>query len=484
MVGQSVVQKAVGFLTTMALSQMLHSHGLGLFGVTNSTAGSLYGVIRLGVDAGVHVLTAETDPIKDADLVSEILSHALIILLAVGSGGGIVCYVLADRIAADLFGDPVLRTFIEWAALLLFVQVLGQFAYIAFAGLHAFTVYARISIVTAPVLASLTIAGAYMSGATGATVGLVVGQVLAVIALLLALSKVCRDRNIRFIGRLRLRRIRSILAIGFPFYAAGLLGIPVEYMLQALVVRGHGVAMIGDLRVIVAITSIMSFIPTAIAGPMVSALTRARTESAARYWQLVVWNSKVLWFFSTLVVSGIGVLWGEIIRLGFGDTYREAAAFGYLALMSSSFSVLLGIVNASSFATKGTMTVFWLGTGTAVIFFSIAVVAVPQYGLPGYLIAQLISQFVAILFVLILLVIRDEQGGNNFRWTIPAAVVTAAVFGSVIWSNRMPWGLIQQAVMAFATTALAALAGAVWVFGRAAINDLFQQIRLEMGLKP
>jgi O-antigen/teichoic acid export membrane protein len=483
MVGQSLAQKSLGFLTTMALAQMLQPHGLGLFAITNTTASSFYGFARFGADAGVHVLTAETDIAKDAKLASEIISHALILFLAIASAGGVACYVLADRIASDWFGDPILRTFIQLAALLLIFQVLAQFAYTAFAGLHAFTAYARISVLTAPVLAGLTIIGAYTAGAIGATIGLVAGHALAMVSLLLGLRKACHERNIKLVPRLNLHRMRRILGLGLPFYMAGLVSISVDYLVLALLVRGHGIATMGDLRVIIAITSIMSFLPTAVAGPMISALTQRHRESSRHFWQLLVWNSKAAWLLSMLVITSLGVLWDEIIHVAFGDAYVTVATCGYLALLGSSLLILLGIVNATLLSTKHTTALFWLGAGTAAVFICIAMVAVPQYGLRGYLVAQLISQLAALLLVFIVMIIRHEQGLENFRWVIPAAIITAAVFVVVILSNNMSWKLTEQAFVAFAATALAVLASARWVFEHKTVNDISEQLQIWVGMK-
>jgi O-antigen/teichoic acid export membrane protein len=450
MAGQSVIQKMAGFVSTIVLAQTLHVQGLGLVAVTSGTATAFYGVARLGTDAGVHVLTAETNSSKDAEIISEILSHALILFLGIALVASFSCYMLADRIAGRLFDESALRYFIQLAAALLFFQVVTQFVYIAFAGLHAFTHYARISIFAAPVSAGLTIVGAYAVGATGAALGLVGGQALLAVVLLHRLWQVCRDQNIRFRPSLSAHWFRAILFIGLPFYASGLLIIPAEYIIQALLVRAHGVSVMGDLRVITAITSVIATLPSFLSGPMISEFARTRSRNEASYISFVFLNARIVLFGGVIAMTVLGILWPNIIQLGFGPSYSGARQIGYIALFTAVLLCMQTVLTSSLLASKNTRIYFVWSAATTSLFVAAAAVLVPHYGLGGYLGAQCISALGASIYMTIRYLYQEGSRGTEASAISMAFVLMTISFVLVVIADEGAWGFLLRLIAAAA----------------------------------
>src|SRR5690606_2378848 len=125
-----------------------------------------------------------------------------------------------------------------------------------------------------PLVAVATALAALASGAF--TVAGVAGaaQVFLGAVLVLVAIRTARGMGLSIRPRLGVRPVAAILQVGLPFYLAGLIALPVDYLAQASLVRGHGVSALGDLRVVVAIIAVVSLLPGALNGPMISAFSR------------------------------------------------------------------------------------------------------------------------------------------------------------------------------------------------------------------
>src|SRR5687767_3240747 len=82
---QSVVQRLLGALTAIVLARGLGVNGYGLYTAAISTASSAYGLVRLGIDASLHVYTARARQTPDSDvLTGQLLGAGFIILTSAG----------------------------------------------------------------------------------------------------------------------------------------------------------------------------------------------------------------------------------------------------------------------------------------------------------------------------------------------------------------------------------------------------------------
>ena len=132
------------------LARVLGSANFGIYSIVVNTANSAYGLVRLGVDAAIHVHTAEHhSDAETRNAKGQMLGAGLILLSGAGIIGAMICLMFAQWIATEIYGQPELVQWIRLAAILVFFQCLSQFCYASLAGLHRFNEYAKVMILSA-----------------------------------------------------------------------------------------------------------------------------------------------------------------------------------------------------------------------------------------------------------------------------------------------------------------------------------------------
>jgi len=435
MVVQSTIQRLSGIVATVILARTLGPTSLGNYSVTNTTASSFYGFFRLGADFGVHVLTASMDPAKATKQINELLGAALTLFLLIGCVGCGACLLFAHTIASGLFNTPTLVDFVRVAAFLFLGQAIAQYTYVAFAGLHAFRAYVRVTLLMAPITTVLLVLGAIVGGAIGAAWGAVLGQAVTVIVLGMSLSRVSAALGLKLRPRLHGHLLKQILTVGLPFYLAGLLQIPSDYFAQGLMVRMHGVSMLGDLRVIVTITAIISFLPNALNGPMISIFSRAHADDRTLDSQrLVFTNLRVVWIVVLVASMVLGALWRFVIGLGFGHSYGAAQHVGYIALITATAYCLRNVVSNWLLASRRQLSIFALNSLDAITFIAVAIAFIPRYGLVGYLIAQASGACIPMFVIWAAACLKSGDRKVSIA-TLAAFFLTLTVFAIIAWVN-------------------------------------------------
>src|SRR5262249_901918 len=149
--------------------------------------------------------------------------------------------------------------------------------------------------------AALSLLGALTYGVWGAVAGQIAGQSVMAIHAIVALYEEARDLGVSVRPRFARKGMTSILALGVPLYASGLLTIPATYFAQGLLTQSAGIGVLGNLRVTMTITSIVSLIPAAAFPPMLSSLARAHGGGAG-FSEGLAMNLRVVWLF------GLGAL--------------------------------------------------------------------------------------------------------------------------------------------------------------------------------
>jgi O-antigen/teichoic acid export membrane protein len=478
MIAQAVVQRMLGLVSSLVLAHTLTPTAFGSYSVVNATSTTLYSLLRFGSDVGTHALTAGRDPTSEAEIVSDILANGLSLFLLIALIGTTVCLLSSDLVASRIFGDVGLTVFIRIAAPLMFFQVLAHFAYTAFAGLHRFTAYARIAALTGPLAPGLAIGGALTGGAVHAAIGFAAGQALTAIAILFGLWRLCRSLGVRLRPRLSINRFGSILRIGFLFYAASAVQGPVEYYFQSLMVSTHGVDTIANLRVTGAITSIVSFVPTAIAGPMLSIFARSHLRRSDQHTRLVLVNLKVLWLLGLTSVGALGPLWADVVRILFGSNYARAVESGTIALLSTVPVILMTVLSNDLLARGRVWLLFCANTIQMVLFATVAVVTIPKWGFEGYLSAQFFAGFVLLMIAAIQFLL---SGTHRPEEKIPVAVmmllsVTVCGLILVLIAVNVELGLWARLALSFAMPLLVAWASLRWVFAADEVDAIRQNV--------
>ncbi|TCT04602.1 oligosaccharide flippase family protein [Aquabacter spiritensis] len=461
MLALGFLQRGMGLVSVTVLARLLGVSGVGAYAFVQSTSQTFFSVSRCGLDAGLHVGLGKLVVRGERARIEATLGEGLSLFCLIAVVGAVVMSLLSDQIAAGLFHAPQLASLVKVGAVVFFALTLTQFFYTAFAGLNAFVAYARISALSGVLLLVATVAGGFIAGVDGAVWGLAAANLAGLSLLGLRLKAELSKHGLHLRPRWPAREARSLLGIGFPFYANGLLLVPVDFLCMAYLSRVAGVEALGDLRATQTLMSVATLVPAALAGPFVAQLA-GRLEAGGSPNALLN-QIRAIWILSLCLVIGLGTLWPFFIDVLFGTAFAQARTAGVVALTAFVPTMLLSTLTGGLLAMSRSRTLIAAGIFQAAIVSLCAYVLIPRYGLAGYLACQTISMAAGI-FALMVVVPRHFPDGIWRAWMVPLSLLTLVLTGclfadqwfEVRWPTRLSIGLCLSSflVVACGTTVL------------------------------
>ena len=417
MVGQAAVQRIMGMLTTMVLARVLGVTRFGTYSVVASTASSAYGVIRLGLDAAIHVHTAEQSNDADAKAngtLGQMLGAGLLLLIVaatVGLGG---CLVFANTIAETVYGDRALAPWIRLAGLSVLLQCVSQFCYATLAGLQRFTAYSKVMAVTALLQAVSITLGGLLGGLRGAVAASLCLQAVTVTLMARLVRDELHTETVRLAFDDAASWAAKLLTFGLPFHLAGLVSVPVTYYLQGALAKHAGLDALGYLRVVLSVTTIVSFVPASAATAMISMLTNVRMTRGGAFAADTMRSLKIVSLFSLLVAIIVNLALPWLMPGLFGQAYGQVTTAASIALVSSVLAATAGVIGNALFSARRLDLVFLSTVLQMLTFLLFGSLLIATHGLIGYLLADLFG-YVALLIV---------TYGCSLRWLRQNVVAT------------------------------------------------------------
>jgi len=458
MLGVGVLQRGIGLVLITILSRILEPKGLGAFTFVQSTSNSFAGMSRLGVDIGLHVRLAGFELPGEASKAEALLGEALTLTLLSCVGVALGMALFADEIAEVLFAAPALGPLVMVSAVLLVAQMMIQYCYAVFAGFHSFTIYSRIAVITQFGSAVLAVAGASTWGAWGCAIGFASGQAIAVLLMANSLRKVALLNGVRLHPCWPASEARTVLALGFPFYAGVALVVPAEFVSLGLLSNSSGLAALGELRVTQALMSLAALVPGAITGPLLSHLAGPSAGGDAKASVLV--QLKLSWILGLAIAAGLALVWPDAVAIIFGGDYSYAGKYGVLALVGFVPSMLVTVMTAAVLVRRESLVLAAVGAVQAIVLIGSAAFLIPAFGFAGFLAAKAFEVSTASVCLLIYLV---RLHGRSFLrpWMIYFAFFTLATLASAIGSVVLEVGIGIRAGITLA--AVLAAIPTVWL---------------------
>ncbi len=472
MLALGLMQRGAGLVAITLLARILDQRGLGAYALAQSTSQTFYGFARVGADAGLHIHIANTNFPEGKAKVEALLGEGLAIFLGIAAAGTAIILLLADTIASNLFAAPELAPFVVAGAVFFVSQAASQYCYSTFAGLNAFTPYARLTTITSLLVPTLGVSGGLAFGAIGAVWGAAGMSLLAALALAVLLWRELALRGLRVRLMLPSRQAAAMLSVGFPLYASGLFLIPVEFFNSGLLSQVAGVAALGELRVTQSLTSVASMIPVAMAGPITSHLAaKLDTDNGP---EPALFQLKAIWVLSLCIAIPLAAIWPVAVAIVFGGAYQQAQSVGVLALAGFIPMMLLTVLTGALLAIRRSMPLFAIGGLQALILATCAWVLIASQGLAGLFAAQAAGMLVAALASA--LALARQFDAPFFRtWMVPLSlltvIVTGLLFADVVFTETLP----ARLAIAFGLMCLLIVVVLVFVVtrdDRARISDL------------
>lgn len=398
MAGQSAIQRGMGLLTTIVLARVLGASSFGAYSVVTNTAVSAFQLAKLGVDAAVHVSAAEAHSSAEARLrKGETLVAGFVLLSLAGIVGAASCIVLAEWLAAKVFGQPRLEGWIRVAGAVVILQAISQFCYVAMAGLQRFMKYGRIMIAHATVNMVSVAGAALAAGLYGAVCAMIAVQLASTLWLLrstkAAMSEECLPVSMRNIAP----RAMELMKLGLPFYAAAAIAVPVGYYLQGMLTVSGGLEALGQLRAIATIVAIVTFLPTSASGPMISMLSKTRTEAGDAFPERIVRNAKMVFVSALFAAAVIMLMLPWLMPAVFGSEYVAAVGPTGISLISAALTTVGAVIGNALFSSRRVDLVFLATVVNTGVFCAAGSLLIPSHGLIGYVVAELLGSSALLL---------------------------------------------------------------------------------------
>ncbi len=413
---QAVVQRLIGMFTSIILARGLGAASFGAYSAVVNTANTAYGMVRLGVDAAILVYTARgTEDVEARRVTGELFGAGFSILATAGFFAAAVTAVSAEWLALAVFGQPELVGPLKFAGVLTALQCLAQFSYAVLAGFQKFGVYARLMILNAVVVLTLSAGGMWFYGLAGVLGGYGVAQGILTVSLGCAASRAMREQGIQVAYSRLGRAVGSLMRLGLPFYASGLVAVPVIFYLQGLLSR--------------------SFIPASVAAATTSTLTHARADAgapASRVFDYAFLHLKVVWYLTTIVAITLVVLTPILVETLFGIEYATAIEPGMVALFSTVLSSTTAAAGSLFFAMERSSIIFWQSVLQSLVLAFVGLLVIPVMGVLGYVGAELAGNLIGLAFILVVAVRMSDCDWRNGRHTQAFVLCTLAGFVSVL----------------------------------------------------
>ncbi|MFT5507160.1 MAG: O-antigen/teichoic acid export membrane protein [Hyphomicrobiaceae bacterium] len=421
-----LLQRGMGLIGITLLARILDPRGLGAYAFTQSTGQACYGLTRLGADAGLHVGMANLSLPDDRAKAEALLGEGLAVFLGIAVVGTAVLLLLAETIARSLFAAPELTPFVAASAVFFVAQVTNQYCYTCLAGIHAFVAYARVMTMTSALVPILGVSGGLAFGAIGAVWGAAMAGVLTGLTLATLLFWELMHRGLRARLMWPSRQATRLLSVGIPFYAGGLILIPVDFLTIGLLSKVSGLAALGELRATQALTSIATMLPVAMSGPLISHLASKMDANAGPDAALV--QLKAVWVFSIGIMIGLATAWPFVVVMIFGRDFALAQSVGILALIGLVPMMLLSVLTGALLAMQRSIVLFAVGGVQALFLGVYAFVLISDHGLPGLFVAQAAGMFAGLAVAMAGFAWQFDVA--LFRsWMVPLSVLTAVAIG-------------------------------------------------------
>lgn len=448
----NVVSKISSAFTLPVLARLLGPEGLGIYSVVFSLAQSAQGFSSLGAEVVMHRDGAQYETIGK-DTVGRLFGVGMTLVCIVSLALGVGTWVFKRQLAAYWLGQPEVEQWIGAAAVLIVLQPFGNIPLLFLASLQDFRAYALRSSLGIVSGSACTVALTWGLGLRGAVLGLILSIALQIIWSYLIVRSVLKAKEVR----LRIDRFwevsRHILKSGFPYYFGNtLIGNLAIIPVLGVVSLYGGLEQLGFLRVAQSLAAIIGFIPSAIAPAAISYLSASSVDDVASYNNLKSVHLRSVWILLLVLTSPACLLLPFIINILYGSAYQQTYTLSWLSLWLSLLVGVNAVLVQYLLVAGKTVKIAWISTLGVASFVVSALILVPRYKALGFLLAQIIGQFVGLPFVVYPAVIgMDSKSLKKLRYLTFITVL------ALIWTFCIPFLKLNS----FATLALACVSTAI-----------------------
>lgn len=392
----TVVTKLSGFLVLPFIARILGPTSLGVYSLLFQTISTADSLSRMGVDAAMTRNGAQHESIG-SEATGRLFGVGTCLIFSTGILITVLVWLFRKELAINWLGNAQIISWLGIASLTIFIAALGVSPWFYLIALQEFRFFSLRRSIVATIQVVLTVILTWGFGLRGAVWS------LAIIALLDSLFGWWLSLAILHKHQIRLRfdhfipEAISILKFGLPFYASNFLTSFVGLPLLGYVSQIGGVEQVGYLRVAQSLSSLISFLPSAIAPVLISNLSASLAAQSEDYHTLKSLHLRSLWLI--LLLSSLVIIFNIdwLIELLFGQKYQQSIILSRIIIWTTCIGGLSGGLSQYTLSMGNTRIMAIINTSSLVVMLGVAILLIPKYSVIGLLIAQLTSSLFSLI---------------------------------------------------------------------------------------
>ncbi|MFQ6081226.1 MAG: flippase [Candidatus Bathyarchaeia archaeon] len=382
---------------SIIVARLLGPENYGLLSLSLVIPSILAGLIDLGVNSSLTRFSARLRAEGKAQLAAGMLRSGFLFKLLIGVAMSATCFIFSDALATHVLNRPGMGFLVRIASSLILFQTIFTTLNSAFIGLDRMDGSALImnaQSVAKTTLSSLLVVLGF--SVVGALAGHIAGYMIAGLAGGLIFSRyykgLGKPSNNSFSSNLRV-----MLHYGFPLYLSALiLLIRGQYQTVILAFFTSNVE-IGNLGIATNLSSMMNVLifPLAVLFPAFSKVSPNSNELKKTFKLAVKYTA----LFTVPAAVLVATLSKDLVYTLYGHSYSSAPTFLSLYILTFLYTGAGSIVITYLFSGIGeTSTVFKCNLINLLVFLPLAPTLTMLYGVPGLIVAFLISGLTSLAY--------------------------------------------------------------------------------------
>jgi O-antigen/teichoic acid export membrane protein len=403
LIAGTFVSTVIGAFVVIILARLLGPAGYGVYTLSFVLPALFATFVDFGLSPALIRYGASLRTQRKYGRLADLIRSGLLFNLGVSLAASVLAFALSNQLAASVLQRPDMGRLVALASVTILFQGLFNLTYDALVGLDRMGQSAVMLVLrdAARVIFSplLIIVG---FGVAGAISGQILGWVLASAAgvwMLLAYQQIIRNRPSEPASEKGMALdIETMIRYGLPLYLAALLS-SVLFQYQNIVLAFFTTnTEIGNFNAARNFGVLISILATPVATALFPAFSKLDLETRKKELQIMFENSVK---YTTLLIIPLAVFVGvasrDLIRAIYGAAYTHAAI--YLMLYVGTF-LLAGmgsqVIGAFLNGVGKTKVTFMIALVQLAIFLPLAPLMAWVYGVPGMIVALILSSLVPI----------------------------------------------------------------------------------------
>jgi len=395
----NIVTKIISLITLPLLARLLGKENFGLYNLIFIFIQSANSVSSFGVEISLQTYGSQAWAL-DKKQIGNIFSVGIIIALLSSVTVAIVTFIFHESFAEYWLQEPSLSAPLQWIAIIIAIQPISVISPLFLLVIQKFSLYANYLVLSSISTNSILIFCVWKTNLQGLILGIFLGLISQIILLFIIVTTLVQSQNITLQHQQFFRWAKSLLKLGFPYYLGHtLLGSLLVPVLMGYVNKYGGLEELGYLRISQSFSTVMQFLPMAIAPVALSYLSSSKVENLKIHRQLKFNYLRVIILVATLSVTVFSFNLPWIIPILFGSQYSNSINYIWLNLWKSMLAIFSGVLIQYLLINKSTFNILVSSAlGTASLGLSAMLLIPYQKGI-GLILAQIIGELIGLSII-------------------------------------------------------------------------------------